>query len=65
MISKKEVMYMKRLEDYKSGTYITVNDYKSFLPSFINDEWIWNDSGLNSLLAKANLELGILNGFAL
>lgn len=56
VISKKEVMYMKRLEDY---------DYKSFLPSFINDEWIWNDSELNSLLAKANLELGVLNGFAL
>ena len=30
---------MKKLEDYISGNYINVNDYQSFIPSKINDEW--------------------------
>ncbi len=55
---------MQKLEDYKSGSYIKVNDYKAFIPSKINDEWIWNDSELNKLLSEANLQLGTLNGFA-
>ena len=40
------------------------DDYKSFMPSNINEDWIWNDSELNTLLSKANLELGTLNGYA-
>ena len=55
---------MKKLEDFKAGQYIKVNDYKSFIPSKINEDWIWNDSQLNKLLAEANLQLGALNGFA-
>ena len=55
---------MKKLEDFKAGQYIKVDDYKSFIPSKINEDWIWNDSKLNKLLAEANLQLGALNGFA-
>ena len=55
---------MKKLEDFKAGQYIKVDDYKSFIPSKINEDWIWNDSQLNKLLAEANLQLGALNGFA-
>ena len=55
---------MKKLEDFKAGQYINVDDYKSFIPSKINEDWIWNDSQLNKLLAEANLQLGALNGFA-
>ncbi len=55
---------MQKLEDFKSGNYIKVNDYKSFIPSKINTEWIWNDSELNKLLFEATLQLGTLNGFA-
>jgi len=55
---------MKKLEDYRSGNYIKVDDYKSFIPSPINVDWVWNDSKLNTLLSKANLELGILDGYA-
>ena len=55
---------MKKLEDYKSGNYINVDDYKSFIPSEINEDWVWNDSELNTLLSKASLELGNLNGYA-
>ena len=55
---------MQKLEDFESGNYIKVNDYKSFIPSKINTEWIWNDSELNKLLFEATLQLGTLNGFA-
>lgn len=27
---------MKKLEEYKSGEYIKMNDYKAFVPSKIN-----------------------------
>lgn len=55
---------MKKLEEYKSGQYMPIDDYKAFMPSPINEDWIWNDSELNKLLAEANLQLGSLNGFA-
>jgi Fic family protein len=55
---------MKKLEDFNSGNYIKVDDYKAFIPSNINFDWIWNDSELNKLLSEANLQLGSLNGFA-
>ncbi len=55
---------MQKLEEYQSGSYLKVNDYKAFMPSKINDEWIWNDSELNKLLSEASLQLGALNGFA-
>ena len=35
-----------------------------FIPSIINVDWVWNDSKLNTLLSKANLELEILDGYA-
>jgi len=56
---------LKKLEDYNAGNYINVNDYKSFIPSKINEEWTWSDSELNNLLFKASLELGNLNGYAM
>ena len=55
---------MKKLEDYRSGNYVNIDDYKSFIPSEINEDWVWNDSELNTLLSKASLELGNLNGYA-
>lgn len=56
---------MQKLENYKAGNYINVNDYKSFIPSDINCGWTWEDSEINYLLSKAYLEIGNLNGFAL
>ena len=53
-----------KLEQFNAGEYIKVDDYKSFIPSKINYDWVWNDSELNKLLAEANLQLGTLNGFA-
>ena len=28
-----------KLEDYKSGEYVKMNDYKAFIPSKINYNW--------------------------
>ena len=52
------------LEEYKSGHYDDCGDFKAFNPSFINHTWLWENAELNSLLAKANKELGALNTYS-
>ncbi len=42
-----------KLEEYKSGEYIKMNDYKAFIPSKINYNWGWDDTKLDKLLAEA------------
>lgn len=44
---------MKKLEEYKSGEYIKMNDYKAFIPSKINYNRGWDDTKLDKLLAEA------------
>ncbi|MCI8620739.1 MAG: Fic family protein [Clostridia bacterium] len=56
---------MKKLEEYKSGKYIKVNDYKVFIPSKINYNWGWDDTKLDKLLAEANRQIGELNAYSL
>ena len=53
------------LEDYKSGHYVNMGDYKAFVPSNINYNWSWNDTKLNRLLAEANRQIGELNAYSL
>ncbi|MBR1835558.1 MAG: Fic family protein [Bacteroidales bacterium] len=55
---------MIRLENYKSGHIEQGVGYKYFVPSFINDEWAWQDTTINNLLEKASLRLGELNSFS-
>jgi len=55
---------MKSLESYNAGEYINMGDYKSFIPSKIDEDWSWNDSKLNKLVSDANLQLGKLDGYA-
>lgn len=55
---------MIKLENYKSGHFEQGIGYKYFVPSFINDEWSWQDSSINNLLEKASLRLGELNSFS-
>lgn len=55
---------MKSLESYNAGEYINMGDYKSFIPSKIDEDWSWNDSELNKLVSDANLQLGKLDGYA-
>lgn len=41
----------EKLENYKSGDYINMGDYKAFIPSKINYNWGWDDIKLDKLLA--------------
>lgn len=41
-----------------------MNKYRYFLPSSINDEWVWQAPQVNRLLEKAAVRLGELNSFA-
>ena len=54
-----------KIEDFKAGRYQQEYKYKSFIPNTINQEWIWADPKINSLLSEANLNLGNLNAFSL
>lgn len=52
------------LEQYQSGQYQKGYEYRYFLPSTINDEWMWQTPQINLLLEKAAVKLGELNSFA-
>lgn len=54
-----------KLEDFKAGKFLQQFKYKSFSPNKINENWIWTDSKINTLLSEANLRLGELNAFSL
>lgn len=54
-----------KLEDYKSGEYEKMNDYKAFIPRKINYNWGWDDTKLDKLLAEANRQIGELNAYSL
>jgi Fic family protein len=54
------------LENYKSGNLIKSKaGYKYFLPTKINEEWIWQDQQIGKLLEKAAIKLGELNSFSI
>jgi Fic family protein len=54
-----------KLESFEAGKFLQQYKYKSFSPNFINENWIWEDSKINTLLSEANLRLGELNAFSL
>ena len=54
-----------KLEEYKSGEYVKMNDYKAFIPSKINFNWGWDDTKLDKLLAEAHRQIGELNAYSL
>ncbi len=53
-----------KFEDFNSGVYRRQLQYKSFLPTMINQEWTWVDPRINVLLEKATQALGELNAFS-
>uniref|UniRef100_A0A832G6B8 Fic family protein n=1 Tax=Ignavibacterium album TaxID=591197 RepID=A0A832G6B8_9BACT len=54
-----------KIEEFNSGSYLQQNEYKSFSPTRINQQWIWEDAKINTLLAEANRKLGALDTFAM
>lgn len=53
-----------KVEKFNSGVYINCDDYKSFKPTYINENLEWTDCEINILLEEASKELGGLNSFA-
>ncbi|MFP4543185.1 MAG: Fic family protein, partial [Candidatus Kapaibacterium sp.] len=54
-----------RLNKYSAGKQIKDHTgYTYFYPTYINDDWKWEDQGVNSLLEKAAIKLGELNSFS-
>jgi Fic family protein len=46
------------MKSFKSGTYISHGSYRSFQPEFINRQWKFDDSELQTLLSKAAYCMG-------
>lgn len=56
---------MIELKSFQSGKLERHHTgYTFFHPSFINDQWKWEDETLNLLLEKAAIKLGELNAYA-
>lgn len=53
-----------RVEDFQAGNFQRMRDFKAFIPSCINKEWIWNNPKINVLLERANQELGKLEMYS-
>ncbi|MDP1558645.1 MAG: Fic/DOC family N-terminal domain-containing protein [Nitrosomonas sp.] len=53
-----------RIEDFQSGTFMQQYQYKSFMPTMVNVEWVWQDPMINTLLERATRALGELNAFS-
>ncbi|WP_228522839.1 Fic family protein [Methylophilus sp. 14] len=53
-----------QLEQFRAGQFEKGYEYRFFLPTNINDEWIWQNPQVNALLEKAAIKLGELNSFA-
>lgn len=56
---------MIHLESYQSGQFMkSPAGYSYFVPSRINDQWIWADQEINVLVEKAAIRLGELNAYS-
>lgn len=54
-----------KVENFKSGTWQSQYQYKSFEPALVNVEWRWENPQINTMLERANKMLGELNAFSL
>lgn len=54
-----------KLEAFKAGVEQQRYQYKSFEPTLINQQWVWEDATINILLENAIRALSELNAFSL
>ncbi|WP_232365737.1 Fic family protein [Denitrificimonas caeni] len=54
-----------KFEAFSAGEWIQQYQYKSFAPTLINREWLWQDPVINTLLEKASRALAELDAFTL
>jgi Fic family protein len=52
------------MKAYNSGILKQQDEYKSFLPSFINTSFSWKDARINLLLEEATRHIGELNAYS-
>lgn len=52
------------IEQFDAGHHEPINGYKYFVPTKINQEWIWKTPIINQLLERASLKMGELNSFS-
>ena len=53
-----------KLEEFVSGEYKNGIGYRAFFPNKINNNWGWNDTKLDALLAEASRQIGELNAYS-
>lgn len=54
-----------KFEAFSAGQWVQQYQYKSFAPTLINREWLWQDPVINTLLEKASRALAELDAFTL
>lgn len=54
----------KRMKNFKSGTYISQETYKSFQPEKINKKWNFDNMEMLNLLSQADRQLGRLDMYS-
>jgi hypothetical protein len=52
------------IKEFRSGEHEQQYEYRSFLPTPINQEWIFSDPQILTLLEETNRLLGELNAFS-
>jgi hypothetical protein len=55
---------MMKFETFQAGVEQQRYKYKSFEPIPVNQQWIWEDPMINTLLESATRALGELNAFS-
>jgi len=53
------------IKHFDSGKWVQEYKYKSFLPSYINQTFTWDDPQINTMLEDATRALGELNAFTM
>lgn len=52
------------VEKFNAGQYRNQGDFKSFIPSHIDDNWVWTSPQISSLLSEADRSLGALSSIS-